>query len=492
MQPQYINRLSNSHHINSNLKLQQLSINNVKSLLTDFNYKRNFTTCYNKYRSHNLPTHINALSIHQTQQYKSYNTLSNYSKLNNKHHINQSISTSLYTITRRTQYNRHYNNRQDARNNRGNQQPINPEIILLILRYIVRFLPRLWRSSTVQNLRYKYPKLFYGLLIIPSIGSSLFLVSNLETVPYSNRLHLTFLNTQSESLLGQSAYTEVIQKEHNRIVDPSSSTVQQCQEVVNNIVSILKQDNTCRQDMKFNLTVIDSDVANAFVLPNGSIFVYTGIFKMTQNTAGLALVLGHECSHAIARHAVEKIGITGLSVLTYEFLMGLRDSSSSQDNGLISNILLGVAGFIAQAGVPLAHSRKLETEADKIGVTLAARAGYNPQIAKLVWHRMQESEQNSQQPFEWLSTHPSHETRIKNVDKWAAEAQPLYEQAIQQRQQLRLPIPNSKQTILYHSSLPHYVVKKYDELNQTALTSFQASSLTAGPLAQELNLQLRL
>lgn len=368
------------------------------------------------------------------------------------------------------------------------------QLILLVLQYSARILPRIWRSPAVQQYRQRYPKLFYSLLLIPTAAGGALLLTGVERVAYTNRLHLALLPVEDEMSLGASAYAEVMGKEQQRILPATDQAVRITSQVAHDIIDVLKQDGFDKH-MQWSVHVIESNTANAFVLPSGKIFVYTDLFKYANTTAALALVLGHECSHAIARHSVEKMGVTAMSAILTELALGYVESS--QGNSLLSSAFLMGARAVGQLGVPLAHSRKLETEADQIGIMIASRAGYDPTIGKDVWVNFKAAEDaksagKAAKMPEFMSTHPSHERRIETLTQLAKECQPLYQQAIAERRARGLPVPNSRQQIHHQAQLPSYIIDKLDQENATAATAFQAASLipSSSPFAQNVRLTI--
>jgi len=172
-------------------------------------------------------------------------------------------------------------------------------------------------------------------------------------------------------------------------------------------------------DYSWEFNLVDDPQVNAFCMPGGKIVVYTGILPYTQNDAGLAVVLGHEVAHAVAKHANERMsqqmlaqyGATGLSAL-------LSKSSSA-----VQTVGQTVYGLGAQYGVMLPFNRKQESEADHLGLIFMAIAGYSPQNAIPFWQRM--SQQGSATP-EFMSTHPSDNTRISDIQKLLPEAMEYY------------------------------------------------------------------
>lgn len=168
----------------------------------------------------------------------------------------------------------------------------------------------------------------------------------------------------------------------------------------------------------WEVNVLVSDQINAWCMPGGKIAVYTGLIdKLKITDAELAAVMGHEIAHALREHARERMGRQGyaqLGTAALEIFTGVR---------------LGQVGdALTQAVFVLPNSRENEQEADRIGVELAARAGYDPRAAITLWEKMTKTGGGSAPP-QWLSTHPSHETRIRDLQDYSQRVLPLYEQA---------------------------------------------------------------
>lgn len=168
---------------------------------------------------------------------------------------------------------------------------------------------------------------------------------------------------------------------------------------------------------EFNL--INSKEVNAWCMPGGKVVVYTGLLPITQNEAALAIVLGHEITHAVAKHGNERMSqaslAQGLSVAGDLFTSG-----NAKANSLFNNIFAPTA----QVGVLLPNSRNQELEADRFGLNFAAMAGYNPREAIPFWQRM--SQGGGQKPPEFLATHPSDERRIAKLQEYMNEALSYY------------------------------------------------------------------
>jgi predicted Zn-dependent protease len=173
---------------------------------------------------------------------------------------------------------------------------------------------------------------------------------------------------------------------------------------------------------EFNL-IEDDKTANAWVMPGGRAAVYTGILPYTQNETGLAVVLGHEVAHALADHGNERMS-EALVAQMGGMALSVALSSQTQQT---KQLFMTVYGAGASVGFLLPYSRLHESEADRIGLTLMARAGYDPRQAIPFWERM--SKQEGQRPPQFLSTHPAPETRIADIKKYISEALPYYEKS---------------------------------------------------------------
>lgn len=172
---------------------------------------------------------------------------------------------------------------------------------------------------------------------------------------------------------------------------------------------------------EFNL-IQDDEMVNAWCMPGGKVAFYTGIMPICKDETGLAVVMGHEIAHAIANHGGERIsqqyaaqaGLAAVSVI-------LTGSGSAT---IPADVIMQGAGAATSIGI-LSFSRKHESEADKLGLYFMAMAGYNPQEAPTFWERMAENS-GGQSPPEFLSTHPSHDTRISDLKKAMPEAMKYY------------------------------------------------------------------
>jgi len=179
------------------------------------------------------------------------------------------------------------------------------------------------------------------------------------------------------------------------------------------------QDKLNGYDWEFNL--VDDPNVNAWCMPGGKVVVYTGLLPVTQNEAGLAVVMGHEIAHAFAKHGAERMS-QGLLVE----MGGIALSTAMKDQPeQTKNLFMTSYGIGAQVGVLLPYSRTHESEADHLGLVFMAMAGYDPHEAVTFWQRMAAANQGSK-PLELLSTHPSDTTRIKQIQNLLPEAMTYY------------------------------------------------------------------
>jgi predicted Zn-dependent protease len=169
-------------------------------------------------------------------------------------------------------------------------------------------------------------------------------------------------------------------------------------------------------EYQWDYNLVDDPAVNAWCMPGGKIVFYTGILPITQNEAGVAAVMGHEVAHALANHGQQRMSAGQLQALGA--VAGNVALSKDPKNQQIFNQAYGIGSNVA---VMLPFSRSHETEADRIGLTLMAMAGYDPIVGAELWQRMKANAGGGAPP-EFLSTHPSSDTRINNIKQWAPEA----------------------------------------------------------------------
>lgn len=189
------------------------------------------------------------------------------------------------------------------------------------------------------------------------------------------------------------------------------------------VEAYMQQNNMSKdvKDFKWEYNTINEEIVNAWCMPGGKVVVYTGLLPVTENEAGLAVVMGHEIAHAIARHGNERM-TEGLLV----GFGGLVLAEALKENKLETQLLflsLYIAG--SKLAFELPNSRMQETEADKLGLTFMSMAGYDPSEAISFWQRMAVENTGNNIP-RFLSTHPSNETRIKTITTLLPEIKGKY------------------------------------------------------------------
>lgn len=176
------------------------------------------------------------------------------------------------------------------------------------------------------------------------------------------------------------------------------------------------------QGYNWEFNLVQNKEANAWCMPGGKVVVYTGLLPITQNEAALAMVLGHEISHAVLQHGNERMSQGLIQQLGGVALSVALSNQPSQTQDLFLNAY----GVGSQVGVLLPFSRKQELEADHYGMIFGAMAGYNPREAIALWERMEKAS-NGQAPPEFLSTHPAAGNRIAQLEKYLPEALKYYQ-----------------------------------------------------------------
>jgi predicted Zn-dependent protease len=250
-------------------------------------------------------------------------------------------------------------------------------------------------------------------------------LTSCRTVPITGRRQLYLLPQSQMLAMSLQSYQQLLAE--SRLSDDARA-VAEVREVGGRIAAAAEafmRENGLAGDLKyyqweFNL-IDDAKTVNAFCMPGGKVAVYTGILPVTRDATGLAVVLGHEVGHAIASHGDERMSqllLVQLGGMTLSLALKERPEQTRQ-------LLLAAYGLGANVGVILPYSRSHESEADRIGLILMARAGYDPADAVPFWERM-EQQAGGNAPPEFLSTHPATGRRIENLRKDLPEARKYY------------------------------------------------------------------
>ena len=238
--------------------------------------------------------------------------------------------------------------------------------------------------------------------------------SGCSTVPITGRSQFTALvSPEQEMTLGLTSFNEM--KKGTPISNDAAANAL-VQKVGKRIAAIAGPD---MPNAQWEFVVFASKEANAFCLPGGKVGVYTGILPITKDEAGLATVIGHEVAHAIARHGAERMS-EGMLIQLGGQALGNGLANSDPRVQVLANAAYGLT---TQVGRELPHSRAQESEADHIGLIYMARAGYNPEASVQFWQRFAayNQQQGGSTPA-FLRTHPTDETRIKQLQAWMPEA----------------------------------------------------------------------
>lgn len=234
--------------------------------------------------------------------------------------------------------------------------------------------------------------------------------------PYTERQQLMLVSESDEDRIGAALF-EKVKEEEKLSTNPVENAL--IEKVGKRIAAAADKPG---YDWEFVL--IKSDQSNAFALPGGKVAFYTGILPLTEDEAGVAVVMGHEVAHALARHGAERLSQQQILVIGQAAL----SIALSGQNPAAAEALMQAYGLGAQVGVLLPYSRTHEAEADKIGLILMAKAGYDPRAAVDFWKRMAEKS-GGKSPPELLSTHPSDRRRIKEIEAFMPVAMQYYEEA---------------------------------------------------------------
>jgi predicted Zn-dependent protease len=259
------------------------------------------------------------------------------------------------------------------------------------------------RSYIWGKLRFFAYILFIGLFL-----------ASCATAPYTGRRQLILLSSGQELALGQRAAQQIL---HKTRLSNDPHYVNLVENLGWRIAKVVN-----RPDFQWEFHVIDdAETANAFCLPGGKIFVYTGIFKYAQTEAELATVIGHEIAHVLARHGAERMSMQLLAQMGEE---AAAQALQIQSPGALKTFEIAY-GLGTNIGLILPYSRTQEFEADHIGLILMAKAGYNPEAAIGFWQKMA-SEAKGFKPPAFLSTHPADEARINRIKTMLPEALEYY------------------------------------------------------------------
>lgn len=244
-------------------------------------------------------------------------------------------------------------------------------------------------------------------------------LASCATVPETGRRELLLVSPQDEIQLGLTEF-EKIKKATQVSRDPALQAM--VQRVGQRIAAVARLPNAQWEFVVFD----EPKTVNAFCLPGGKVGLYTGILEITRNEAGLATVIGHEVSHAVARHGSERLS-RGLLI---QFGGALLDTALRENSDSARVLAQQAYGVVGQVGAVLPHSRLQESEADHLGMIYMARAGYDPRQAVEFWKRFAAyNDRQGGRSISFLSTHPLDQVRINQLESELPGALQEYENA---------------------------------------------------------------
>jgi len=260
-------------------------------------------------------------------------------------------------------------------------------------------------------------------ILLISLGACILAGCALNLV--TGRKQLSLVKESDLRLMAVSQYNTFLND--NKVLSPGSRDAAMVDRVGARIASaITKYYNTEEKksvlegySWEFN-TIDDNKVVNAWCMPGGKVVVYTGLLPVTQNETALAIVIGHEIAHSIAKHGNERMSqglVQQMGGMALEIALAQKPQETQ-------DLFMTTYGIGSQLGAMLPWSRQQETEADKYGLIFSAMAGYDPREAIPFWQRMSEAGGGS--PPEFLSTHPSDETRLRKLNQFMPEALKYY------------------------------------------------------------------
>lgn len=267
-----------------------------------------------------------------------------------------------------------------------------------------------WNNfGPVYRVQYAWRNYRTPIMVVGAGGGGIY-IYNLEEVPVTHRRRFNIISAETEKSFGAQAYNQTLQQYQGRILPADHPYTQ----MVSRVVERLLPATGGLAGDEWRVHVVDSPKEqNAFVMPGGKVFVFTGILPICRDEDGLASVLAHEIAHNVAHHAAERMSRGAFVVLTASLISLVFDIGGELGN-TIANLFFS-----------LPNTRTQELEADHIGLLMMAESCYDPQSAANLWSRMKEA--NPQEPPQFLSTHPSHYNRRDAIIKYLPEAREKFE-----------------------------------------------------------------
>lgn len=264
--------------------------------------------------------------------------------------------------------------------------------------------------------------------LLTVIASGLLLLSTAcSSAPLTGRSQFLPFPVSMENEMGASAWAETLaaaQQDGSLLTKgPQAAEVQRVGHAIADAAKRNPETRETAESYDWEFVLIKSEQVNAWALPGGRSAVYTGLLKVATTEAELAAVMGHEVAHALARHSGERMAQNMMVTAGLSLAALLSGEMDTEDRAL----MLASLGMVSEAGVLLPFSRTHESEADEIGLMLAADAGYDPRAAVRLWEKM--AALGGERPPELLSTHPSEATRIEQLTELMPKAMKIWERA---------------------------------------------------------------
>ncbi len=252
--------------------------------------------------------------------------------------------------------------------------------------------------------------------------AGLVLLASCATVPITGRRQLSLVSGSEMNSLATTQYRTFITENKLSNNSAEAAMVKRVGERIQHAVEQYVAQNNMQGQLdgyQWEFNLVDNKEVNAWCMPGGKVVVYTGILPLTRDENGLAVVLGHEISHAVARHGAERMS----DQLVAQGLSTALSTALSQNPTATKSLFMQAVGVGSQVGM-LKFSRTQESEADHLGLIFMAMAGYDPKGALPFWQRMAAQSQNNTPEF--LSDHPADATRIADIERLLPEAQKYY------------------------------------------------------------------
>ena len=244
-----------------------------------------------------------------------------------------------------------------------------------------------------------------------------FILSSCSTAPITERRQFKIIPEAKLNAQAAEIYEKIKEKE-KLITDSKLDKIKEIgKKMENSIGEYFYQSKINDPTVNFNweyILIDNKKVRNAWCMPGGKIAVYTGILEVTKNTDGLAAVMGHEIAHAVAKHSVERASrgaVLNVSTQIIDIATGGKLSQVNRATGM------NTVGMLSQLGIMNPFNRKQESEADYLGMIFSSLSGYDIRETVKIWERMKKYNKGKTPP-EFMSTHPSTENRIKNINNW--------------------------------------------------------------------------